>query len=235
MMQRTMMTMAAMVAVAGAAQADNNKAASDQQSLIGVQKKTDPKTAIFSDPARKWFPEGGLGLFIHWGFSSVDGHHDLSWGMMKNCPGSKETRRYSRPTTGGWPKSSIRRIFHPERWLRAAKDAGFSYAVLTTRHHEGFALWPSDCGDFNTKNYIKGRNLVREYVDACRKAGIKVGFYYSPPDCATTATTCRSATVRRGRRSRRIWARITSRSRCQKSRPASTTNTPPTSTAKSAS
>jgi alpha-L-fucosidase len=54
--------------------------------------------------------------------------------------------------------------------------------VLTTRHHEGFALWPSKFGDFNTKNFMGGRDLLKAYVAACRKNGIKVGFYYSPPD-----------------------------------------------------
>lgn len=72
--------------------------------------------------------------------------------------------------------------YHPERWLQAAKDAGFGYAVLTTRHHDGFALWPSAYGEFNTRTHLGGRDLVGEYVAACRKTGLKVGFYYSPPD-----------------------------------------------------
>jgi alpha-L-fucosidase len=72
--------------------------------------------------------------------------------------------------------------YDPDKWLKAAKKAGFVYAVLTTRHHEGFALWPSHYGDFNTKNFMGGRDLLKDYVAACRRNGIKVGFYYSPPD-----------------------------------------------------
>ena len=72
--------------------------------------------------------------------------------------------------------------YDPDVWLRAAKAAGFRYAVLTTRHHDGFALWPSAYGDFNTKNFMGGRDLVKQYVEACRRNGLKVGFYYSPPD-----------------------------------------------------
>jgi alpha-L-fucosidase len=72
--------------------------------------------------------------------------------------------------------------YDPEKWMKAAKEAGFAYAVLTTRHHEGFALWPSKFGNFDTKNYMEGRDLLKPYVEACRRNGIKVGFYYSPPN-----------------------------------------------------
>jgi alpha-L-fucosidase len=66
--------------------------------------------------------------------------------------------------------------------MAAAKEAGFTYVVLTAKHHSGFANWPSKFGEFNTKNYMGGRDLVKEYVEACRKHGLKVGLYYSPPD-----------------------------------------------------
>jgi alpha-L-fucosidase len=72
--------------------------------------------------------------------------------------------------------------YDPNKWLKAAKAAGFTYAVFTTRHHEGFAMWPSAFGDFDTRKHMGGRDLVKPYVDACRKNGLKVGFYYSPPD-----------------------------------------------------
>ena len=54
--------------------------------------------------------------------------------------------------------------------------------MLTARHHEGFALWPSNYGDFNTKNYFGGVDLVKPFVESCNKYGLKVGLYYSPPD-----------------------------------------------------
>jgi alpha-L-fucosidase len=72
--------------------------------------------------------------------------------------------------------------YDPDLWLKAAKEAGFTYAVLTTRHHEGFALWPSAYGNFDTKNFMGGRDLLKDYIAACRRNGLKVGFYYSPPD-----------------------------------------------------
>ena len=72
--------------------------------------------------------------------------------------------------------------YDPDKWLQAAKEAGFTYAVLTTKHHEGFALWPSKFGNFNTNNYMGGHDLVRPFVEACRRHGLKVGLYYSGPD-----------------------------------------------------
>ncbi len=51
---------------------------------------------------------------------------------------------------------------------------------MTTRHHDGYALWPSEYGDFSTREHMGGRDLLRPYVEACRRHGIKVGFYYSP-------------------------------------------------------
>jgi len=124
-------------------------------------------------------------MFIHWGLASVSGNVDLSWGMMKNTPwdaGQNNRNKLAPAEYFAMAKRFNPANYHPERWLKAAKEAGFGYAVLTTRHHEGFAMWPSKFGDFNTRNYMGGRDLVREYVKACRKVGMRVGFYYSPPD-----------------------------------------------------
>jgi alpha-L-fucosidase len=62
------------------------------------------------------------------------------------------------------------------------KKAGVRYAVLTTKHHDDYALWPSEYSDFGTKTHLNERDLVGEYVEACRAHDIKIGFYYSPPD-----------------------------------------------------
>jgi alpha-L-fucosidase len=72
--------------------------------------------------------------------------------------------------------------YDPNLWMEAAASARMKYSVLTTRHHDGYALWPSDFGSFSTKQKLHGRDLVQPYVDACRKHGLKVGFYYSPND-----------------------------------------------------
>jgi alpha-L-fucosidase len=66
--------------------------------------------------------------------------------------------------------------------MAAARKAGFTYAVLTAKHHDGYALWPTKYGDMNTRRYLGGRDLLKPYVEACRKHGLKVGFYFSPRD-----------------------------------------------------
>ena len=131
----------------------------------------------------QWYPRAGLGLFIHWGISSVDGYLDLSWGMMKNFP-------YSPRVCPPEEYFALAEKFNPGRydprkWISAAAEAGCRYIVLTTRHHDSFALWPSAYGNFNTRTYMNGRDLLQPYVDACHEYGMKVGFYYSPPDFRT--------------------------------------------------
>lgn len=74
--------------------------------------------------------------------------------------------------------------FDANKWAQVAKDAGMRYMVLTTRHHDGFALWdsPSSYRDFCSSKVAAKRDFVAEYVSACRQAGLGVGLYYSPMD-----------------------------------------------------
>jgi alpha-L-fucosidase len=137
----------------------------------------------------QWFNGAGLGLFIHYGISAVDGTVDLSWGMMRPSPHSYEKVMcdewgHAMPPRLYWElaKKFKAENFAPEKWLAEARKAGFKYAVFTTRHHDGLSLWPSEYGDFSTKNYMGGRDLVGEYIEACRNNGLKVGLYYSGPD-----------------------------------------------------
>jgi alpha-L-fucosidase len=151
----------------------------EEHAAIGVAPAESSKFEHTTHPGAQWFPEAGLGLFIHWGIASV-GAMNISWPMMdgRGKPGAQITpNQYWEQAASFNPKK-----YDPDKWLRAAKAAGFKYAVLTTRHHEGFALWPSAFGDFNTKLHMGGRDLLKPYVEACRRNGIKVGFYYSPPD-----------------------------------------------------
>jgi alpha-L-fucosidase len=154
-------------------------------------------------PDAQWFGDAGLGLFLHWGICSTKAMN-ISWPMIpgRALGGKKITDPAERERIikeGDWnltgkpnsitpnqyfamAKDFNPQNYDPEKWCKAAKEAGFTYVVLTTRHHEGFALWPSAFGDFNTKNYMGGRDLLKPYVEACRNNGLKVGFYYSGPD-----------------------------------------------------
>lgn len=176
------------------AQQNQTNVVNEQHSIIGVESNSPKK--VFqrtTHPEAQWFASPNFGLFIHWGISSVEGTGDLSWSMMARGRGTRKIAfdRYGFPavTRTMTPRQYWDQAKHfnpddydPIKWLTAAKEAGCSYAVFTTKHHDGFAMWPSEQGDLSTRNYMQGRDLVGEYVDACRKVGLKVGFYYSPPD-----------------------------------------------------
>lgn len=136
-------------------------------------------------PDAQWFGEAGLGLFIHWGISSAHGSIDLSWGMMDDKPWSWDSNKEDVVTPEEYYKLAERfkpDKYAPEKWLKAAKEAGFRYAVMTTRHHDGYAMWPSNYGELGVKKYLPGVDFVDGYAKACRNSGLKLGFYYSPPD-----------------------------------------------------
>jgi alpha-L-fucosidase len=142
--------------------------------------KDKESTAHTEHPDAQWFPEATLGLFIHWGLSSVRAIN-LSWPMMA---GRGQAGQPQITPNEYWTQAETfnPQKYDPDKWMKAAKSAGFTYAVFTTRHHEGFAMWPSAFGDFNTKKHMGGRDLVKPFVEACRRNGLKVGLYYSPPD-----------------------------------------------------
>jgi len=117
----------------------------------------------------KWFHEARFGLFIHWGLYSVLGRGE--WAMFnERVPKEKYAKLASRFNP---------RKYDPKAWAQLAVDAGMKYAVLTTRHHDGFCLFDSQVSDYTSVKTAAKRDLVADYVKAFRKAGLKVGFYYS--------------------------------------------------------
>lgn len=176
--------------------------AAQEHSLIGVDENQKGAQSHTMSPGAQWFPDAGFGLFIHWGISSVRSM-DISWPMIvgralsdKKLSSQEISRIVAQKdyNLNGKPpvitpneywsmaKDFNPQHYDPDKWIKAAKAAGFKYAVLTTRHHEGFALWPSAYGNFSTSNYMGGKDLIKPFVDACRKYGLKVGLYYSPPN-----------------------------------------------------
>lgn len=122
-----------------------------------------------------WYLDARFGMFIHWGvYSAVDKGNE--W-VMHNKPYTPEAYRAKAedPQTGF---TAAR--FNPAAWAELAKNAGMKYTVLTTRHHDGYALF--DSKHPNSWNSVKqlGRDLIKEYTDAVRKSGLHVGLYYSP-------------------------------------------------------
>lgn len=118
------------------------------------------------------FMHDRFGMFIHWGLYAIPARESRSeWIRSVDRVTNEEYQTYFdtfNPTD-----------YDPERWAKLAKKAGMKYAVLTTKHHDGFCLFDSKYTDFKATNTPAGRDLVKEYVDAFRKEGIKIGFYYS--------------------------------------------------------
>ena len=172
-MKRVLTILLAMVSLAAA-----DQAADGQASALGQE--TPKNIGTNRHPDAQWFPDAGLGLFIHWGLASVGATGDLSWGMLANKPWKDQT--VTPETYYGWAKQWKPDHVDYDDLLGKAKAAGFTYAVMVTKHHDGFTLWPSNFGDLGTKGSLGGRDFVKEFVSACHKHGLKVGLYYSPPD-----------------------------------------------------
>jgi len=115
-----------------------------------------------------------FGMFIHWGVYSLLGRGE--WVMYCEAIDKDEYRKLMHSFTAD--------KFDAHKWAQTAKAAGMKYMVLTTRHHDGFALWDSKSSSeqFTSVNSAAKRDFVREYVEACRAVGLKVGLYYSPLD-----------------------------------------------------
>ncbi len=119
-----------------------------------------------------WWHEAQFGMFIHWGLYSVIGQHE--WALeVEGVP----IPQYELLAKHFTPKPNAARD-----WARLAKRAGQKYMVMTTKHHEGFCHWDTKLTDYCAPRQGPGRDLVREFVDAARAEGLRVGFYYSLMD-----------------------------------------------------
>ena len=117
----------------------------------------------------KWFMHDRFGMFIHWGLYSIPARGE--WVRGDEQLSDEHYMQYFEE----WNPVDC----DMKEWARVAKEAGMKYAVLTTKHHEGFCLFDSQYTDFKSTNTECKRDLVKEYVEAFREAGLKVGFYYS--------------------------------------------------------
>ncbi|MGA2326889.1 MAG: alpha-L-fucosidase [Bryobacteraceae bacterium] len=120
----------------------------------------------------KWWHEAKFGMFIHWGLYSVLGRHE--WVMENEGIPVPEYEQLAKRFT---PKPNAARD-----WARLAKKAGQKYMVMTTKHHEGFCLFDTKLTDYCAPKQACGRDLVKEYVEAARAEGLRVGFYHSLMD-----------------------------------------------------
>ncbi len=116
-----------------------------------------------------WFVHDRFGMFIHWGSYAMAARHE--WVKNRECTPEEHYALYA--------KYFDPDLYDAREWAKKAKAAGMKYAVMTSKHHEGFCMFDSAYTDYKCTNTPAGRDLIREYVDAFRAEGLKVGFYYS--------------------------------------------------------
>lgn len=135
-----------------------------------------------SDADMQWWEEARFGLFIHWGPVSIKGT-EIGWSRGGERRGQGSGR-------GEIPVDvydNLYKEFNPvefnaDEWVALAQEAGMKYLVFTSKHHDGFSMFDSQLTEYKITNSPFKRDVVKELADACHKAGLRVGFYYSPPD-----------------------------------------------------
>jgi len=125
------------------------------------------------DEKMKWFQDAKFGMFIHWGIYA--GPAMGEWYMRNKAIPALEYRKFAYPESGD--KYFTAKDFNPAAWAQLAKEAGMKYMNLTTQHHDGYALFHSKYPDSFNSYQTHNRDFVKEYVDACRAAGLRVGLY----------------------------------------------------------
>ena len=136
---------------------------------ITFPRSADAETKEARDQRMGWWRDARFGMFIHWGLYALPARHE--W-----------VRNRERITNAQYQKYFERfdpDLYHPREWAKMAKEAGMKYVVLTAKHHEGFCLFDSKFTDYKATNTPCKKDLFKEYVEAFRAEGLKVGFYYS--------------------------------------------------------
>jgi alpha-L-fucosidase len=137
-----------------------------------------------ADPAREkrleWFRDVKYGMFIHWGLYAIPagewkGQRSLGLGEWIMNRSKVPVAEYEKLTTQFNPVK-----FNPDEWVQLAQDAGMKYIVITSKHHDGFALFKSAVSKYNVVDATPyKRDILKQLADACAKRGMRLGFYYS--------------------------------------------------------
>jgi alpha-L-fucosidase len=117
----------------------------------------------------KWWTDARFGMFIHWGLYALPARHE--WVKNAERMTNEQYQKYFEMFNPD--------MWDPHEWAKMAKAAGMKYVVLTAKHHEGFCMFDSKFTDYKSTNTPYGKDIVKEYVEAFRAEGLKVGFYYS--------------------------------------------------------
>jgi alpha-L-fucosidase len=137
---------------------------------------------------KEWFTKDKFGMFIHFGLYSIPAGVYEGKIMPRNWYAEWIRMQHNWPENPGIPKEKydlLMKEFNPvkfnaDEWIREAKNAGMKYFLITAKHHDGFALWPTKVDKYNVVDSTPfGRDILSELTEACHKYGLKFGFYYS--------------------------------------------------------
>ncbi|MCK5775692.1 MAG: alpha-L-fucosidase, partial [Bacteroidales bacterium] len=139
--------------------------------LLSFSQLKAQETEIPKEERLAWFKDAKLGIFIHWGIYSVKGI-DESWSFFNGYIPYDE---YMKQGDGFTAKN-----YDPKAWAKLIKESGAKYTVITSKHHDGMALWNSKQSDLNVVKSTKAkRDLLTPFTEAVRDEGLKLGLYYS--------------------------------------------------------
>ncbi len=136
---------------------------------LGAAAQLPKETAQQKEERMRWWTEARFGMFIHWGLYAQPARHE--WVKKYERMTNEDYRKYFELFNPD--------LYDPREWARMAKAAGMKYAVITSKHHEGFCLFDSEYTDYKATNTPARQDLIRSWVDAFRAEGLRVGFYYS--------------------------------------------------------
>lgn len=137
--------------------------------LCFSQNKIWDETEAQKKERMQWWTDARFGMFIHWGLYAQAARHE--WVKKNERIPDAEYQKYFEIFNPD--------LFDPVDWARKAKAAGMKYAVITSKHHEGFNMFDSKFTDYKVTNTPYGKDIIKQWVDAFRAEGLKIGFYYS--------------------------------------------------------
>ncbi len=137
--------------------------------VMAQEKKIWDETPAQKEQRLKWWTDARFGMFIHWGLYAQAARHE--WVKNRERLTNEDYQKYFDTFDPD--------LFDPAEWAKKAKNAGMKYAVITSKHHEGFTLFDSEYTEYKVTNTPYGRDIIKQWVDAFRAEGLKVGFYYS--------------------------------------------------------
>ncbi|HSW46527.1 MAG TPA: alpha-L-fucosidase [Phycisphaerae bacterium] len=129
----------------------------------------------------QWFRQAKFGLFIHWGPVSIKGT-EIGWSRSAERPGRQGKGEVPVEIYDNLYKQFNPTGFNADEWVATAKAAGVKYLVFTSKHHDGFCMFDTKLSDYKITNSPFKRDICAELADACHRAGLKLGWYYSQPD-----------------------------------------------------